>query len=133
MQPLYIGDIVEENGKTIRQNKMALTHNIPLGTFVEVEYDENDASASEGQRLYVQGHNRDCDGTPLYSLTTDYRVVGESFDNDKRPTINGDLQSLVACHLWHMRLGTVQNGLPEQCLKVIRTAEEVAERFKKIY
>lgn len=133
MQPLYIGDIVEENGKSIRQNKMALTHNIPLGTFVEVAYDENDASASEGQRLYVQGHHRDCDGTPLYSLTTDYRVVGESFNTDERPTINGDLQSLVACHLWHMRLGTVQNGLPEQCLKVIRTAEEVAERFKQIY
>jgi len=34
------GDIVEKNGKTIRENNLALTHKIPIDTLVEVKYDQ---------------------------------------------------------------------------------------------
>ena len=41
-------------------------HTIPIGTLVEVkpwEYGKHN-----NMRLYVVEHDRDCDGTPLYSL-----------------------------------------------------------------
>lgn len=75
---VFVHDIVEANGKTIKENNMEKGHTIPLGALVEVEnlristgYEE------EGQplltmkgwgRLYVTRHGRDCDGTPLYGL-----------------------------------------------------------------
>ncbi len=36
-----IADIVEENGKTVRQNNMERTHNIQLGALVEISYDDS--------------------------------------------------------------------------------------------
>lgn len=71
---LAVGDIVEKNGKTVRENNMAMGHNIPIGTLVEVEYDEGygkGAYSKSRARLFVVEHNRDCDGTPLYSLGKD--------------------------------------------------------------
>jgi hypothetical protein len=65
-------DIVESNGRTIRQNKMAQTHKIPLGTLVKIPVtDENRYCFGkyEGTRLFVVQHNRDCDGEPLYALS----------------------------------------------------------------
>jgi len=65
------GDIVEDNGKTIRENNLEEKHNIPIGTLVEVKYDKwytNGACYKRYDRLFVVKHTRDCDGTPLYSL-----------------------------------------------------------------
>ncbi len=65
-------DIIEENGKTIRENNLEKTHDIPIGTLVEVKFDEwhgNGACEKTHARLWVVGHDRDCDGTPLYSLS----------------------------------------------------------------
>lgn len=69
---INVADIVEENGKTIRDNNLEKVHSIPIGTLVEVKYDEwHDGGACEKvhARLYVVSHDRDCDGTPLYSLS----------------------------------------------------------------
>ena len=69
---LFIGDIVESNGKTIRQNNLEKKHNINLGELVEVKYEEwhgNGACEKIHARLWVVSHGRDCDGTPLYSLS----------------------------------------------------------------
>ena len=62
MKPTLIlfSEIVEANGKTIRENNMEKGHNIPLQSLVET---------AEGLRLYVVMHGRDCDGTPLYWLS----------------------------------------------------------------
>ena len=68
---LVLHDLVESNGKTIRQNNMAKEHNIPLGTLVEVKFHQwlgHGACQKIHARLFVVGHNRDCDGTPLYSI-----------------------------------------------------------------
>lgn len=45
-------------------------HNIPLGALVEFEIQMDGSNIGiEGKaRLYVIGHGRDCDGTPLYTL-----------------------------------------------------------------
>ena len=69
---VMIHDLVEENGKTIKQNNLAKPHNIPIGTLVEVKFDTwfgNGACWKVHARLWVIEHTRDCDGTPLYSLS----------------------------------------------------------------
>ena len=67
----FVGDIVEENGKTWRENREAIPHNIPIDTLVEVKYDSwygNGACSKVRARLFVVEHARDCDGSPLYTL-----------------------------------------------------------------
>ncbi len=74
--PINVSDMVEGNGRTVRENNMAILHNIPVGTLVEVKYDTwhgNGACSKIHARLWVIWHTRDCDGTPLYTL-------GESSD-----------------------------------------------------
>jgi hypothetical protein len=65
MRVMSISDVVEANGKTVRQNNLEIKHKIPLDTLVEVNCDYHD---SHGVRGYIASHDRDCDGTPLYSL-----------------------------------------------------------------
>lgn len=69
---INVADIVEANGKTVRENNMELQHKIPLDSLVEVKYDKwhgNGASEKIHARLYVVQHSRDCDGTPMYTLS----------------------------------------------------------------
>jgi len=71
------GDIVEANGKTIRENNLAIQHKFPLGSIVTVDFEETqhifDSRPNIGYKgtatLYVVKHARDCDGTPLYALS----------------------------------------------------------------
>ena len=65
-------DLVEENGKTIKENNLELQHNIPLGALVEVKFDNwfgGGACWKVHARLWVVAHSRDFDGTPLYGLS----------------------------------------------------------------
>lgn len=57
-------------GKTWREKNLEARHEIPLWTLVEVDYE---GCENPGIRLYVCKHTRDCDGTPLYSLTWDMK------------------------------------------------------------
>jgi hypothetical protein len=61
--PFLLRNMVEENGKTIKQNNMDRKHTIPFDTLVELE---------NGVRMFVVLHTRDCDGTPMYGLA-DYK------------------------------------------------------------
>lgn len=73
MDAMNVKDIIEENGKTIEQNNLEKKHNIPIGTLVEVKYDEwfgDGACQKVHARLWVVSHDRDCDGTPLYTLSS---------------------------------------------------------------
>ncbi|HEX8248987.1 MAG TPA: hypothetical protein VF599_12490 [Pyrinomonadaceae bacterium] len=67
-QIVFIHDLVnQQTGKTFKEEKLEINHSIPLGSLVEVNHqDEEDDDV--GVRLYVVGHVRDCDGTPLYRL-----------------------------------------------------------------
>lgn len=59
-----------KSGKTYREENLEKIHKIPLGTLVEVDFnDEYCESPRKGLRLFVVRHDRDCDGTPLYSLS----------------------------------------------------------------
>ena len=62
-----VADIIEENGKTVRENNQNKKHSIPIGSLVEIKPDTG--PDHEGIRLFVVDYTRDCDGTPLYSLS----------------------------------------------------------------
>ena len=73
---IFLHDIVEANGKTIKENNLAKQHNIPCGSLVEVKFDSwfgEGACWKVHARLWVDAHTRDCDGTPLYTLRSDYQ------------------------------------------------------------
>jgi len=62
----------DPDSPTWREHNAKMTHSIPLGSLVEVKYDTwfgDGACVKVHARLWVVSHNRDCDGTPLYSLS----------------------------------------------------------------
>jgi len=69
---VFVGDIIDDNGKTIRENNLSIKHDIPIGSLVEVTgetwYGEGACEIFKA-RLWVVSHDRDCDGTPLYTLS----------------------------------------------------------------
>lgn len=68
---MRFSDIVEENGKTIRENNLATQHTIPVGTLVEYHqriHMANDTLLEGVVQGYVWSHSRDCDGSPLYTV-----------------------------------------------------------------
>jgi hypothetical protein len=103
---INIADIVEENGKTIRENNLAKVHGIPLGALVEVRPDDED-DREGGVRAFVVHQGRDCDGTPLYSLSLHAENI--CWDNVMPQDRYGISQLHATAH-----------GYPEQSLEVIR-------------
>jgi hypothetical protein len=82
---VMIHDIVENNGKTIRENNLEKPHNIPLGTLVEAKWEAwfgEGGSWKVHARMWVVLQGRDCDGTPLYSISrwNDLEVAKTSGD-----------------------------------------------------
>ena len=71
MEFINIADIKNpKTGKTYREENLEKTHNIPIGALVEVEIDDDYLDEPKhGLRLFVVSHDRDCDGSPLYSLS----------------------------------------------------------------
>ena len=72
MKLVMIHDLIEENGKTIRENNLERQHAIPIGSLVEIKFDEwmgEGACWKVHARLWVVLHSRDCDGTPLYGIS----------------------------------------------------------------
>jgi hypothetical protein len=98
-------NLVEENGKTIRGNNLERPHNIPVGTLVEIKFDDwfgEGACWKVHARLWVVAHRRDCDGTPLYS-------VSQWRDPD-----------------FAMRVGNAFHGYSEESLTVVEATDALA-------
>lgn len=112
----FLGDIVESNGKTLKENNLAIPHNIPLESLVEVK-DEN---GEPGVRLYVVAHLRDCDGTPLYGLAIDPKL--------RKPTIykrvDNSREELLMWAISLHKKWSIEGGYSEQSLTVIKRGKE---------
>lgn len=94
-----------ETGKTYREENNSKTHNIPLGSLVEVDFDDEFCDREhKGLRLFVVSHDRDCDGTPLYSL---------SFNKNWKAGMLGEKFKFA-------EMCMVDSGYGEDSLKVIR-------------
>jgi hypothetical protein len=67
-----LADIRESNGKTVRENNQAKPHKYPIGTLVRFKFTSVGSVKAEAKgeaTAYVCEHNRDCDGSPLYSMS----------------------------------------------------------------
>ena len=65
VEMVNIADLEDPNdpqGRTFREVNNSTTHSFAVGDLVEL---------SNGARLFVSKRTRDCDGTPLYSLSAD--------------------------------------------------------------
>ncbi len=61
-----------KTGNTYKEDNLKIPHNIPIGTLVECKFDtwhSGGACAKYHVRLWVIRHDRDCDGTPLYTIS----------------------------------------------------------------
>lgn len=106
MSIIYVPNIVESNGKTVRENNLEQKHKIPLKTLVEVNvpYIEE-----HGLRAFVCEHTRDCDGSPLYSL-----YYSKDFDNlEYTKSVNNLVYRAM-----------VTSGFSEDGLVIIKLPEE---------
>lgn len=105
--------------------KRDMQHNIPLGSIVEIVFQDSDNDSDTfGLRLFVVQHTRDCDGTPLYGLSFK-RKAGEDRAQQERDrfeaTQSGDQLSMMIINAasW-MTKGSITGGYTEECLKVIK-------------
>ena len=78
-----VHDIVESNGKTIKENNLKLEHSVELGKLIEIiTWDEESKENYGGIRLFVTNHTRDCDGTPLYTLGSRRNLVTSNLGSE---------------------------------------------------
>ena len=118
---INVADIVEENGKTVRQNNSEKKHNIPIGSLVEVKFHTwhgGGACEKTHARLWVIEHTRDCDETPLYSLSAHKEYLFDEYEVHCRNFI---LKKSVSRNL----LNNIHTGFAERDLKVIEVTPEL--------
>jgi hypothetical protein len=118
-------EIVEQNGKTIKENNLEIQHKIPIGALVEVKHSRwhgDGACEKIHARLYVIRHMRDCDGSPLYVLSPhspayiekalcDFGLLTPEQRAKKRFITN--------------MMFRVEGGFGEESLKVVKLTEKV--------
>jgi hypothetical protein len=117
MKYVIVSDIVEDNGKTIKQNNLTIVHEIPIGSLVEIQ-DEGNEEQINGLRLFVVNHSRDCDGTPLYDLS--FKINAQKEYND----IEADKSALIKAGLytalnWQAN-GSLMRHYGQESLTIIR-------------
>ncbi len=102
------------------KSNMAMEHNIPVGTLVEVKYDiwHSDGACSKVHaRLWVIAHIRATDGTPLYTLGVSRDPEANDYTNHglEGGFAEKDLSKLVknACPLCDGELRCIRGKHPE--------------------
>lgn len=124
-QPIFVGDIVEENGLSIKENNLTLQHTIPIGTLVEITYDSQYDEPDEktcGLRLFVVNHSRDCDGTPLYDLSFDKKSYKEWEQLDKKVKqrdFENSMDEALTKAIWWQTGGKILRHYSADSLKIV--------------
>ena len=112
---------VEANGKTRRENNLETQHKIPLLSLVEVlgENSPTDYKSNHhaGLRLWVVAHARDCDGTPLYTLSFDKSICRKYEELKNQP--ESPRHDFLKASLKASYNGAMCCGFSEDSLKVI--------------
>lgn len=116
---MNVSDIVESNGKSVKQNNLEQDHIIPLGSLVEILGSDSDDDT--GLRLFVVDHGRDCDGTPLYGLSFKKDAKEEMDKREKQVATLPDGQNYqIAKMFYHMARGSILFNYGEASLKLIK-------------
>lgn len=121
----FVSDVVTSSGKTIREENLEMKHNIPLGTLVEVVYEEL------GIRAYVVDYARDCDGTPMYRIGLNQNSAGIPTKEELQD--KWGMESLTAI-LTAMGRNSFYGNYGEESLAVVKspTPNQVANFASKI-
>jgi hypothetical protein len=126
MKAILVSDIVQENGKTVKQNNLEKTHSIAIGSLVEIQNDSDYGEENtNGLRLFVVDHARDCDGTPLYSLSFKRDALNELKEAEaEQKQIKNNRQAdateiNLVSYCYGLARGAILHGYPEECLLVI--------------
>jgi len=127
---LLYSELKDRNNQTIKEENNNMKHNIPIDTLVEIDLDKTDlkyiSEKIAGLRLFVIGHTRDCDGTPLYQLYPRPLSEYNKCLNDMKLIF--ELNNLTHLNMDkmadNMRSFGVIGGLSEYSLKIIYTKEE---------
>ena len=124
-----IADLVDPDdsqGRTYRQINNAIPNNIPVGTLVEVKYEEwhgDGACEIVHARLWVVVAGRDCDGTPLYWLSPSPRHkwddISITFSDKEGISFRTKLD--ISQNMFYK----VKGGFREEDLKVIEVTPEL--------
>lgn len=121
MTILLVSDIVEKNGKTIKENNLVKEHVIKLGSLVEITYEGNE---QQGVRLFVVNHSRDCDGTPLYDLSINKDYQEELEASERKAEANKNSSDPIDRYLNVYNQGKFSGSIlrhyGEESLKLIR-------------
>lgn len=118
---IAFSDILEENGKTIKENNMAKPHNIPLGSTVEFLAE----NGKDLLRLYVVSHTNDFDGTPLYQLSYN-KDIGEFLAQELKRN-NSEMSEIYL-----ETKGMILGDYSEDALKVVSCSELSADEDQEI-
>lgn len=104
--------IVGDDGQTDFERNSLLMHSIPLLTLVQIQ-----GGVKDGICLFVVNHSRDCDGSPLYDLSHDWKIFGLEREKMKQ-------RSMYEYGNW---LGKLSLHHSPDNLKLIKPSEEVVE------
>jgi len=119
---ILVQNIVEGNGKTVRENNVEKIHKIPLYSLVEIQIGQWDDEEDpvNGLRLYVVSHTRDCDGTPLYGLSYSKNAKKEleKYENEKKSIVDRREMELCNLIIWQCQ-GKITGGYSEDSLVLI--------------
>ena len=128
---MLIQNTIEENGLTVKENNQKKIHNIPIGTLVEIIYDDGcdeEENPTFGCRLFVVAHHYDCDGTPLYELSFNKNAendriraekdIKEAQRNAHRSSHDMYMFELVKMSL-NLYKGSILSGYSEDTIKVV--------------
>lgn len=116
-----VSDLIESNGKTVKENNLSKKHNVPFGTLVEIDSDND----NEKLRVYVVGHTRDCDGEPLYQFSYD-KYLAEWLEKELQNN-NGRKTQFYVEHQ-----GAIFGAHQEECIKVVSNDEINIDADKKV-
>lgn len=102
---------------------------------IHIESDDDpevDSDSLNGVRLFVCDHSRDCDGTPLYSLSFDKNASVELKELDEKiknrvweEHNDPYLEPLIKISYQNCR-GKIINGYDEELLKVVKKNQDAS-------
>lgn len=116
---VFVGDITENNGKTIKENNLEREHQFPINTLVDITFEEsfdNEAYQKVEARVYVYSHGRDCDGTPLYTLSKK-RNIGRDPNKEIFPGVKFNEVNPIVQDYFE---GIFAEGISEESLQYVR-------------
>lgn len=145
MQYIRFGDIIEANGKTIRENNLEKQHNLCVGDLVEVKTSEwkgDGACLKIHARMFIVHCGRDCDGTPLYWLSPTPKdrmedIVVE-FPMDGKRYATKRVDELDEEHEECLTMGQkfyygFYGGFPEESLTKIEMTERIKQGYDSLH